>query len=127
MSAEIISVSTSKVYCLRGELGAGKTTLTNHMLKTIGASELGTSPTFSIVNQYHNKDGNLLAYHLDCYRLESDIEALDIGMEDYLNADCYVFIEWPERIESLLPLQRTEISINTISLKTREITLVNLP
>ena len=83
-------------------MGAGKTTLIKAILKEMGAIDSGSSPTFGIVNEYHNKDGELLAYHFDFYRLNDETEAYDMGLEDYLSQDCYIFIEWPEKIPSLI-------------------------
>ena len=100
---------TSKTYCFYGPLGAGKTTLIKSLIKGLGAAESGSSPTFGLVHEYCDTAGNLLAYHLDCYRLQGEEEALDMGIEEILDADCYVFIEWPQRIARLLPPNRTEV------------------
>lgn len=123
----ILDTFSSKIVCLNGDLGSGKTTLVAGMLAQLGALEKGNSPTFSLVNEYRNAKNELVAYHFDCYRLDSAEEALDIGLEEYLAADCWVFIEWPERIAELLPLPRTEIHIRVIDEETRELTIHNLP
>lgn len=122
---KLITLFGSNVVCLRGDLGSGKTTLVKNILKVIGAIEEGSSPTFNIVNHYHDINGQLLAYHIDCYRINSFEEALDFGIEDYLNAECYLFIEWPERIDSILPRNRTEIFISPVNSSTRKLKLVN--
>ena len=101
----------SKFLCFYGELGAGKTTLIKAMVQDLGATEAGNSPTYGLVNEYYNSNGLLIAYHLDCYRLNGEEEALDMGIEEYLNADCFVFIEWPQRISGLLPSTRTDIFV----------------
>ncbi|MDX1313990.1 MAG: tRNA (adenosine(37)-N6)-threonylcarbamoyltransferase complex ATPase subunit type 1 TsaE [Eudoraea sp.] len=117
----------SKLLCFHGDLGAGKTTLIKALVKKLGGTDTGSSPTFGLVSEYYNKEGALLAYHLDCYRLETEEEALDFGIEEYLDADCWVFIEWPERIDSLLPECRTEIYLNQQGLDKRGLTLKQLP
>ena len=100
---------TSKTYCFYGPLGAGKTTLIKAIIADLGAVDAGSSPTFGLIHEYFDASGNLLAYHLDCYRLQGEEEALDLGIEEVLAADCYIFIEWPERIKLLLPPIRTDV------------------
>lgn len=97
----ISAYGPDRVYALTGDLGAGKTTLVSEMCRCLGVTEPTSSPTFSIVNQYHGKDGPV--FHLDCYRLESTEEALDAGLEDIFQVDQPVFVEWPTVIEPLLP------------------------
>jgi tRNA threonylcarbamoyladenosine biosynthesis protein TsaE len=96
----------SKVWLFYGEMGAGKTTLIKAICKEMGVHSTMTSPTFSIVNEY-DKD----IYHFDFYRLKNEVEAYDIGVEEYLDSGKYCFIEWPERIPSLLPTARFEIRL----------------
>ena len=100
-------------------MGAGKTTLTKALVKELGGSDDGSSPTFGIVNEYHLKSGGLLGYHFDFYRLNDEIEALDLGFEDYLNQDVWIFIEWPEKIPSFLPEDTMDIHIKILDHKTR--------
>ena len=83
------------------------------MSNQLGVQELASSPTFSIVNEYEAARG--LVYHFDFYRIESPQEALDLGVEDYLYSGEFVFMEWPEKIASLLPNGATEIRITTNS------------
>ena len=123
----ILSHTEPGLVCFLGNLGVGKTTLIKALIRKLGASDLGSSPTFGLVSEYHNKEGSLLAYHLDCYRLESEEEALDFGIEDYLDADCWVFVEWPDRINSLLPEHRTEIALKQQGFDKRQLTLKKLP
>lgn len=100
---------TTKIYCFYGDLGAGKTTLIKALIADLGAEEAGSSPTFGLVQEYSDADGRRVAYHLDCYRLQGEEEALDMGIEEYLDADGYIFIEWPQRIAGLLPAERTDV------------------
>lgn len=92
-----------------GEMGVGKTTLIKEMASAIGVIDTLSSPTFSIVNEY--EAGDNLLYHFDCYRIETETEALDFGIEDYLSSDQFIFIEWPERIAGLLPENTTRIKL----------------
>lgn len=127
ISSILISSIKNKIVCLYGNLGSGKTTLVKGLLRKLGVVDKGNSPTFGIVNEYRNAKDELIAYHLDCYRLESAEEALDFGIEEYLESDCWIFIEWPEKIAELLPPQRTEIHLNIVDAETRELMIYNLP
>jgi tRNA threonylcarbamoyladenosine biosynthesis protein TsaE len=98
---QIVLKATSKTILFYGEMGVGKTTLIKEIAKRIGVNEMINSPTFSIVNEYELEDDKL--FHFDCYRLESEEEALDIGIEDYLFSSHWNLIEWPEKIENLVP------------------------
>ena len=123
VAGQIMSLSEHRLICLYGEMGAGKTTLIKELLKILGAKDLGSSPTFGLVNEYRDYQGKLLAYHLDCYRIEELEEALDFGIEEYLEADCWVFVEWPERIKELLPTKRTNIHIEQMDGQQRRLTI----
>ena len=84
-----------------GEMGVGKTTLIKSICKILNVQDVVTSPTFSVVNEYQNKDGNSL-YHFDFYRIKNQEELFDLGLEEYIYSDNYCFIEWPEKAEGLL-------------------------
>lgn len=99
-----------KVWLLEGQLGAGKTTLVKNIGFNLQVLDNMSSPTYSIVNEYETMAGNLV-YHIDCYRLKNEAEALDIGIEEYLYADSYCFIEWPDKIMNLLPDNYLTIAI----------------
>ena len=90
-------------------MGTGKTTLIKQIAKNLGVMDSVSSPTFSIVNE-HLLDNEKL-YHYDFYRLESLDEALDIGIEDYLYSGHWNFVEWPEKVEDLLPGESTKIEL----------------
>jgi len=94
-----------------GKMGIGKTTLIKAICNYLGVTDTVGSPTFSIVNQYLTKN-NYTLYHFDFYRLKKIEEAYDIGYEDYFYSDNYCFIEWPEKIESLLPTECLKIFID---------------
>lgn len=121
IASEIIGFSQERVFCFYGEMGAGKTTLVNRIIEVLGAEDDGSSPTFSIVNEYES-DKNGTIYHFDFYRLNSEEEAYDIGYEDYVYSGNYCFIEWPEKIENLLPESYVRIDIQNQESK-RVITL----
>lgn len=119
IAQRLIETATSKIICFHAPMGAGKTTLIKAILKELGAGDTGHSPTFGIVNEYHYQDGELLAYHFDFYRLNDEMEALDLGLEDYLSRDVWIFIEWPEKIASFLPENACHVHIEIINPKTR--------
>ena len=109
------------IICLRGELGAGKTHFVKGFVTAFGISpETVSSPTFSIIQEY---SGSIPVYHFDFYRLDNAHEALEIGTEEYLYRDGVSIIEWPERVESLLPDSVKEIRIDSINKTTRKLTI----
>lgn len=92
------------VYAFHGEMGAGKTTFIRALVEALGVDpEEANSPSFSIINEYRSDTTAELIYHFDLYRLESVEEALEIGVEDYFDSGALCLLEWPERIEPLLP------------------------
>jgi len=90
------------VFAFYGTMGAGKTTLIKAFCKVLGVEETVTSPTFSLVNEYSDKNSNPI-YHFDFYRIKKIDEVFDIGYEEYFYSDNYCFIEWPELVLELLP------------------------
>lgn len=96
-----------------GEMGAGKTTLIRELCTQLGVTDNVNSPTFSIVNEYQTPDGETI-YHFDFYRLDRPEEALDFGCEEYLYSGNRCLIEWPEKVENLLPddVDRVWIRVN---------------
>ncbi|NJB69767.1 tRNA threonylcarbamoyladenosine biosynthesis protein TsaE [Saonia flava] len=122
---QIIIKAKSKTICFYGEMGAGKTTLIKEFIKELGSMDNPNSPTYGIVNEYNGKTGDLLAYHFDFYRLNNETEALDLGLEDYLSADAWILIEWPEMVKSLLPNDKTEVYIEILSPNTRKLTILD--
>ncbi len=108
--ADTVLLNTDhKTLLFYGEMGAGKTTLIKELAKKIGVTDMLSSPTFSIVNEYDLQNDKL--YHFDCYRLNNLEEALDIGIEEYLDSGHWNLIEWPEKILNLLPESKTEIEL----------------
>ena len=123
VAKQLLENATSHTLSFQAPMGAGKTTLIKALLKELGAKDPGSSPTFGIVNEYHDHNGNLLAYHFDFYRLNEETEALDLGLEDYLKQDVWTFIEWPEKIASFLPEDSIHIYIETLDPETRNLKL----
>jgi len=96
----ILKNTKSKTLLFYGEMGAGKTTLIKEIVKALGVRDIASSPTFSLVNHYELEKGSV--FHFDFYRIENDTEALDIGLEEYLDSGDWNLIEWPEKVENLL-------------------------
>ena len=90
------------VVLFRGPMGAGKTTLISRIAAALGAEDTVTSPTFALVNQYEGEGGRRI-YHFDFYRINNVEEALDLGYEEYFYSGDLCLVEWPEKIEPLLP------------------------
>lgn len=115
------------VYAFHGEMGAGKTTFIRQLCRALGVEEdLANSPSFSIINEYRSDTTAELMYHFDLYRLESVEEALEIGVEDYFDSGALCLLEWPERIEPLLPDDTVTVEITVNPDDTRTLT-VNVP
>lgn len=103
------------VFAFYGEMGAGKTTFINALCRQLGVeTDITSSPSFAIINEYRSDTTAELIYHFDCYRLENEAEAQDIGAEDYFDCGALCLIEWPERIEGILPddTVRVDITVN---------------
>jgi len=101
------------VLALYGDLGAGKTFLVKAICRALHTDEEPTSPTFTIINEYHAPD-DLLIYHFDFYRIEHSAELVNLGLEEYFYADNICFIEWPEKIAGHLPPTRCDIHLSFI-------------
>lgn len=101
-----------RVFAFEGQMGAGKTTFIKKLCEEMGSADIVNSPTFAIVNVYDVEQpykGEV--YHFDCYRLKDIREAMDFGAEEYLYSGNYCFIEWPEKIEALLPDDTVRVKI----------------
>ncbi|WP_027420643.1 tRNA (adenosine(37)-N6)-threonylcarbamoyltransferase complex ATPase subunit type 1 TsaE [Crocinitomix catalasitica] len=100
-----------KSFAFYGSMGAGKTTFITAVLKEMQIEDHVSSPTFSIVNEYFSLSYGKV-YHFDFYRIEDEMEAYDIGVEEIFEEDAYCFIEWPERIDNLLPEKCVNVNIH---------------
>ena len=114
------------VFAFYGNMGAGKTTFINALCEALGVEDITNSPSFSIINEYRSESTAELIYHFDCYRLENEDEAYDIGVEDYFDSGAVCLIEWPERIENLLPADTVAVHVTVEDDDTRVIS-VTLP
>lgn len=108
--AFIEAMDDRTVFAFYGDMGAGKTTFIKAICEELGVEDVINSPTFAIVNEYRS-DSDELIYHFDFYRINKVEEAYDFGYEDYLYSGALCFIEWPEKIEELLPSDIVNVSI----------------
>lgn len=110
----LTEAGNKKVMALHGEMGAGKTTLVTAACRQLGAEEAVSSPTFSIINEYrYNEKGvEKSIFHIDLYRLKSEEEAVNAGVEDCLYSGNYCFVEWPERAPTLFPQETISIFLH---------------
>ncbi|SFF40091.1 tRNA (adenosine(37)-N6)-threonylcarbamoyltransferase complex ATPase subunit type 1 TsaE [Flavobacterium xueshanense] len=122
VAQKIMANNPKKVILFHGEMGVGKTTLIKQLCKTLGVTGATSSPTFSLVNEYEAND-NQLVYHFDFYRLNDEVEALDMGIDDYLYSGNWCFIEWAEKIPNLIPKTHSVISISLLADGKRLLTL----
>jgi len=100
----------SRIFAFYGSMGAGKTTIIKALCETLGAIDIVSSPTFTLVNEYKTSAGESL-FHIDFYRIKKQEEVYDFGLEEYLTGDSYCFMEWPELIEEILPEETVKVKI----------------
>jgi tRNA threonylcarbamoyladenosine biosynthesis protein TsaE len=100
-----------RIFAFYGEMGAGKTTFIKAVCELLGATDLVSSPSFTLINEYRQSKGESL-YHIDLYRIKNRNEMLDLGIEEYFFSGSYCFIEWPEIIEEILPASSAKIKIS---------------
>ena len=115
----------TKKLAFYGEMGVGKTTFSKALCEVLQVQDVVSSPTFSIVNEYLSEQ-NGTVFHFDFYRLKDEQEAFDMGYEDYFYSDAYCLVEWPEKVENLLPSSFAKVQIKVengeriIKIKTHE-------
>jgi len=112
-----------RVVAFYGKMGAGKTTFIKALCKLLGVEDEVNSPTFAIINEYRSETTAELIYHFDFYRIKKLEEVYDLGYEDYFYSGALCFIEWPELVEELLPLDAKKVTITENSDGSRTITL----
>lgn len=117
-------IGDSKVVAFYGSMGSGKTTFISAVCSLLGVEDDVNSPTFNIVNEYHSDSGDVI-YHFDFYRIESIPEALDIGFEEYVYSGNLSLIEWPEKIEQILPDDTLKVQISVQNDGSRLISLMD--
>ena len=113
-----------KIITFHAPMGAGKTTLIKEIVKELGVNDNSSSPTFSLVNEYKTSQDETL-YHFDLYRLNSEEEGYDMGLDEYFYSDNWCFIEWPEKTPNLIPIDHASISIKVLADGKRELVLKN--
>ena len=111
------------VFAFYGKMGTGKTTFIKALCKLLGVEDEVNSPTFAIINEYRSETTAELIYHFDFYRIKKLEEVYDLGYEDYFYSGALCFIEWPELVEELLPLDAKKVTITENSDGSRTITL----
>lgn len=117
------AMGDNTVFALYGKMGAGKTTFIKAVCEELGVSDIITSPTFAIVNEYRSDTAGELIYHFDFYRIKKLEEVYDMGYEDYFYSGALCFIEWPELVEELLPGNTVKVTIEEVENGAREVTL----
>ena len=108
------------VVALYGEMGAGKTTFTKALCKVLGVVDGVNSPTFNLINEYRTDKGEVV-YHFDFYRIDKLEEAFDIGFEEFIESGNLCIIEWPEKIEQILPSDTLRVKISVLKDGSREL------
>jgi tRNA threonylcarbamoyladenosine biosynthesis protein TsaE len=101
----------SRIFAFYGSMGVGKTTIIKAICESLGAIDIVSSPTFTLVNEYKTSSGESL-FHIDFYRIKKQEEVYDFGIEEYLTGDSYCFMEWPELIEEILPEETVKVRIS---------------
>ena len=119
----VIDNIKTTVVRIDGKMGAGKTKIISNICMQLGVKEIITSPTFSLINTYQSTNGPI--YHFDFYRLQNSNEALDIGIEEYLESGNVCFLEWAEKIENHLPLNYDHYILKVLNDNTRRIFSLN--
>jgi tRNA threonylcarbamoyladenosine biosynthesis protein TsaE len=101
----------NRIFAFYGSMGAGKTTIIKAICELLGAVDIISSPTFTLVNEYRTSTGDAL-FHIDFYRIKKQEEVFDFGIEEYLSGESYCFMEWPELIEEILPSETVRVKIS---------------
>ena len=111
VASKIIDENPNKVILFHGQMGVGKTTLIKALALTLGVNDPTSSPTFSLVNEYKIATNNFV-FHFDVYRLQSETEALDMGIDEYFYSGNWCFIEWADKIPNLIPKDHSTIHLS---------------
>jgi len=115
----LAAVGDKRQFAFYGSMGAGKTTFIKAVCEQLGTTDIVSSPTFAIINEYASAAGRI--FHFDFYRIKNLEEAYNLGYEDYFFGNEYCFVEWPEKIEDILPEHFTIVKITAIDSERREI------
>lgn len=117
------AIEGHSIICFEGEMGAGKTTFIKALCRELGVVEEVSSPTFSLVNEYRTARNEPI-YHFDFYRLDDPREAEDIGALEYFDSGYLCLIEWPSRIEALLPPDILLLTLTVTGPSSRELAII---
>ena len=118
----VLAQNIKKTILFHGSMGAGKTTFIKAIARKLGVTDVTSSPTFSLVNEYETRDGQIL-YHFDLYRINSEEEGYDMGLDEYFYSGNVCLIEWPEKTPNLIPLDHTSITIKELPDGRRHLTV----
>lgn len=113
VAKKILAHDMKNTVLFHAGMGVGKTTLIKALAKELGVTNMTSSPTFSLVNEYQTKNGDIL-YHFDLYRLNTEEEAYDMGIDEYFYSGNLCLIEWPEKTPNLIPLDHTTITMKQL-------------
>ena len=124
-AGEFVSLMDDRtIYAFSGEMGAGRTTFIAALCRALGVdADEANSPSFSIINEYRSDTTAELIYHFDLYRLESLEEAIEIGTEDYFDSGALCLLEWPDRVEDILPDDTVRVNITVNPDESRTVTV----
>jgi tRNA threonylcarbamoyladenosine biosynthesis protein TsaE len=122
--ATTIAESGHTVVALEGEMGAGKTTLIRALGAVLGVADDVSSPTFALVNEYRSKEGEPI-YHFDFYRIDSEEEAVHLGVAEYFDSGYLCLVEWPARVAGLLPPAHLQVNVVVTGSESRQLFITN--
>lgn len=111
-----------RIFAFYGAMGSGKTTIIKAVCNELGAVDIVSSPTFTLVNEYKNEEGESI-FHIDFYRIKKQEEVYDFGIEEYLTGESWCFMEWPELVEEILPDDILKVRINAGEHEERTLTI----
>ncbi len=106
----LVATEGKRHFAFYGSMGAGKTTFIKAVCEQLGTTDTVSSPSFAIINEYNSNSGKI--FHFDFYRIKNLEEAYNLGYEDYFFGDDYCFVEWPEKIEELMPEHFTIVKVS---------------
>lgn len=113
VAKQLLDNGLKNIVTFHAEMGVGKTTLIKSIVKQLGVTDVTSSPTFSLVNEYESEDGHTL-YHFDLYRLKTEEEAYDMGIDEYFYSGNLCLIEWPEKTPNLIPLDHSSVTLKLL-------------
>lgn len=122
VAQQVLAQNIKKTILFHANMGVGKTTFIKAMAKQLGVKDMTSSPTFSLVNEYETDKGEIL-YHFDLYRINTEEEAYDMGLDEYFYSGNLCLIEWPEKTPNLIPIDHTSITIKQLPDGRRHLTV----